>query len=248
MDPCIDGKGGENEDINFTVEQWKDETLKKYFINTKKTDFYLTKNGRWQFYLKDRILYRYFASAIRSDKQLVVPAKFRQEVLRTAHDSIFAGLLGRTKTLARIQSQLLWCGIVSEVRIYDYFCHICQKMEKGSVRPNPLQGPYISSRQFKVLATDIAGEIFTESDSGHHYILSMIDTCKCWVECLPLMHVTTQEIAENCTGYFVEWIFPIPFFLAMGHSLFLDQCMDLMICCLLPRHSVRSITFQVMGL
>lgn len=62
------------------------------------------KNGKWQFHLKDVILFRFFASPIRSLK-IVVPKKFGHEVLKTGHDSIFVGHLVRARTLARIQSQ-----------------------------------------------------------------------------------------------------------------------------------------------
>lgn len=95
----------DNRNINFADEQNNDVTLCKCLEHATKADYHHTKNGRWQFYVKDGIMIRYFASPIRSVKQLVVPTKFRDKVLQTVHDSIFTGHLMRFKTLARIQSQ-----------------------------------------------------------------------------------------------------------------------------------------------
>lgn len=132
----------------------------KYSLHATKDYFHKTKNGRWQLYLKDGILYRFFATPIRSLKQLVVRLKFRQEVLQTGHDSIFACHLGRTKTLARIQSQFFWTGIVRDVRKHVHSCHICQKMsEKSSFPKCQIQPSYISSRPFKKLWTLLASSI-----------------------------------------------------------------------------------------
>lgn len=99
-------------DVSFPNEQGNDSSLKKCFINAKKADFHKTKNEKLQFYLKmtQFTLFRFFALPIRSLEQLVVPVKFREDVLKTIHDSFFAGHLGRAKT-ARIQSQFFGQGL-----------------------------------------------------------------------------------------------------------------------------------------
>lgn len=79
-------------------------------------------------YDKDGVLFRYYASSIFSIKQLVVPVKFRIQVLQTVNDSMFAGHLDHVETLARIQSQFHWPGIVKDVKDYVKSCNICQKI------------------------------------------------------------------------------------------------------------------------
>lgn len=86
---------------------------------------------------------------------------------------------------------------MSDIRNYVRSCHICQMVsEKGSVLPAPLKSSYISSSPFEVLDIDLEGEISPTSDRGHMYILSLVDTCTRWVECIPLKYANTQEIVR----------------------------------------------------
>lgn len=57
----------------------------------------------------------------------MVPVKFRQEVLKTGHDSIFVGHLGQVKT-AQIQSQLFQPETVSDVHNYVRSCHMSENV------------------------------------------------------------------------------------------------------------------------
>lgn len=79
-------------------------------------------------YVKDGVLFRYYASSIPSIEQLLVHVNFRIQVLQTGHDSMFAGHLDHVETLARIQSQFYWPGIVKDVKDYVKSCNIYQKM------------------------------------------------------------------------------------------------------------------------
>lgn len=95
MDPYTSGEGNKR---LFGEEQKADPSLQKYFSKAHQGDFRRAKNGRLKFYIKDQILLRYSATHLRSIKQLVVPKKFRLEVIQTGHDSIFAGHIGTAKT------------------------------------------------------------------------------------------------------------------------------------------------------
>lgn len=98
-------------------------------------------------------------------------------VLQTGHDSIFAGHLSCTKTLARIQAQFFWPRMVSGVRKHVRSCHICQKMaEKGSFPKCQIQSLYLSSRPFEKICLDIVGELHPASARGHIFILTLVDT------------------------------------------------------------------------
>lgn len=90
---------GETKNKLFSDKQKDDASLLKCFDKTKQEDFHKAKTGKWQFFIKDHI-FRYFARTIRSIKQLVIPSKYRTEVLKTRHDSISARHLGTIKTLA----------------------------------------------------------------------------------------------------------------------------------------------------
>lgn len=57
---------------------------------------------------------------------------------------MFAGHLDRIKTLARIQSQFFWQGIVRDVREYVRSCHVYQKMAERE---------QLDAHQFKTLTS-----------------------------------------------------------------------------------------------
>lgn len=76
-----------------------DPSLRKCFDKAKKRDFRKVKNERWQLYIKDATLFRYFVTEISHFKQLVVPTKFRTQVLQTGYDSIFYGNFGPSENI-----------------------------------------------------------------------------------------------------------------------------------------------------
>ena len=57
--------------------------------------------------------------------QLVVPVKKRQEFIRQFHDSLFAGHLGITRTVFRLQHRVYWPGLRGDVQTYIQSCTTC---------------------------------------------------------------------------------------------------------------------------
>ena len=57
--------------------------------------------------------------------QLVVPIRECRDLIRRFHDSLFAGHLGVTRTVFRLQNRVYWPGIRSDVRTYIASCTIC---------------------------------------------------------------------------------------------------------------------------
>lgn len=62
------------------------------------------------------ILYRTFLQNGKETRQVVVPNKFRNEVLRLAHDTPMSGHLGVTKTKKKIWNDFVWPGICGDIR------------------------------------------------------------------------------------------------------------------------------------
>ena len=60
-------------------------------------------------------------------EQLVLPQRCRSLVLRLAHDILFTGHLGITKTKDRIMQRYYWPGIFSDIAKYCRTCQVCQK-------------------------------------------------------------------------------------------------------------------------
>ena len=57
--------------------------------------------------------------------QLVVPHKERQDMILRFHDSLFAGHLGVSRTVFRLQSRVYWPGLRQDVRTYLASCTVC---------------------------------------------------------------------------------------------------------------------------
>ena len=129
--------------------------------------------------------------------QVVVPRKYRQEVLRIAHDTPMAGHLGVTKTRARIWSDFAWPGICGDVRRYCASCDMCQRCSpKGSTRKVPLGKMPIIDTPFERVAVDLVGPLIPASDRNHKYVLTLIDYATRYVEAKPLKTCGTEEVAE----------------------------------------------------
>ena len=56
--------------------------------------------------------------------QLVVPYDERRDMIRRFHDSLFAGHLGVSRTVFRLQSRVYWPGLRQDVRTYLASCTI----------------------------------------------------------------------------------------------------------------------------
>ena len=130
--------------------------------------------------------------------QVVVPHKFRQEVLRIAHDTPMAGHLGIAKTRARIWADFVWPGICGDVRRYCASCDTCQRCSpRGTTRKAPLGKMPIIETPFERVAVDLVGPLNPMSDRKHRYVLTMIDYATRYVEAKPLKTAKTEEVAET---------------------------------------------------
>jgi hypothetical protein len=96
--------------------------------------------------------------------------------MELAHETIVGGHLGTQKTLDRITSNFYWPGITSDVKRFCRSCDICQKtIPKGKGVKVPLGRMPLIDIQFHQIAIDLIGELFPKSDSGHRYILTVVD-------------------------------------------------------------------------
>ena len=70
--------------------------------------------------------------------QLVVPVKKRQEFIRQFHDSLFAGHLGITRTVFRLQHRVYWPGLHGDVQTYIQSCTTCIARKSPCPRKVPM--------------------------------------------------------------------------------------------------------------
>lgn len=183
-------------------EQKQDPTLadaRKKADENGRVDGGSKKKKNSNYFWKRNVLYRSHENKSgKITSQVVVPKKFREEVMRLAHDTPMAGHLGVSKTRARIWSDFAWPGICGDVRRYCASCDVCQRSAtKGSQKKAPLGKMPIIDTPFERVAVDIIGPLIPASDRGYRYVLTMIDYATRYVEAKPLKTTKTEEVVEN---------------------------------------------------
>ncbi|XP_071842666.1 uncharacterized protein [Apostichopus japonicus] len=183
--------------------QKEDSTLKNCFKHVGNPRPLKGKEGISEFILRNDILYRKVSGNDKPSDQLVVPEKFRNQVMKLAHDSIMAGHLGIAKTTDKVQSQFYWPGVGSDVMRYCKSCDICQRTsDKGRVTKVPLGHMPLIDTPFKRVAVDIVGPISPTSKHGNRYILTLVDYATRFPEAVPLRNIDTERVAEALVDIF----------------------------------------------
>lgn len=109
-----------NDDVGLIESQQSDPDLKPL------TEVAEGDDPSEPYYFKNFGLMRRWRTVI----QVVVPSKYRNNILSLAHDSNFAGHLGVRKTLDKIWKYFYWPGIRRDVAQYVRMCHVCQIVGK----------------------------------------------------------------------------------------------------------------------
>ena len=126
--------------------------------------------------------------------QLVVPYRERQDLIQRFHDSLFAGHLGVTRTVFRLQNRVYWPGIRRDVRDYIAACTICLARKSPCPRRSPMGHVEVGHRWDRV-AMDLLDMSVTTS-RGNRYVLVMVDCFSIWTEACPLSDKTAQSVAD----------------------------------------------------
>ena len=163
-------------------------------------------------------------------KQVLVPKKLRNEVLRLGHEGILAGHLGIKKSSDRIQTNLYWPGILGDIRKYCQSCDICQRtVDKGSVRKAPVQSVPWVHIPFDQVAIDLIGPLHPVTNRGKRYVLTVVDYATQYPEAVPLEKIDTESNAEALIGIFSRVGFPREI-LSDNGTQFVSQVMKIDIC------------------
>jgi len=132
--------------------------------------------------------------------QLVVPESLREKVVSLAHDTLLSGHRGSTKTLNRMLQEFYWPGINNFVLRYVSSCDLCQRnVSKGTVGKAPLGSLPVIGTPFSVVCIDLIGPLSPPSD-GNRWILTIIDMCTRFPECIPLRDISSSSVAEALLG------------------------------------------------
>ena len=152
-------------------EQQDDETLKKFWdLAENESQRQFSDGGMSRIYKRKDLLFREFSSPKvlngKIFRQLMVPRKYRNLVMKIAHESLMAGHLGVKKTTERIMSEFYWPGIQADVRRFCASCDVCQRtIQKDKVAAVPLGSMPLISEAFKRVAVDISLDHYHKSQA-----------------------------------------------------------------------------------
>lgn len=195
----------------FRREQSSDSSLDSIRRQVASGDVKTSRNGNQsKFQVKNGLIYREFKSGMGDvSYQLVVPRKYRGQILRLAHESILGGHLGSHKTAERMLQNFFWSGIRADAVRYCRSCDICQRsLQKGRVSKVPLGSTPLIDEPFRRVAVDIVGPIVPMTSRGNRYILTLMDYATRYPEAIPLRNIDTISVAEALFSIFSRVGFP----------------------------------------
>ncbi len=134
--------------------------------------------------------------------QIVLPAGYRTQIMKLAHEHICSGHLGVTKTHDRIARHFFWPSMKSSVSAFIRSCRICQLAGKpNQVIPQaPLQPIPVMGEPFERLILDCVGPL-PKAKSGHQYILTIMCTATRYPEAVPLRSITTKAVVKELVKF-----------------------------------------------
>ncbi|XP_071501873.1 uncharacterized protein [Diadema antillarum] len=198
----------------FRREQSNDESLEKIRQQAESSEVKTSRNGNQsRFIAKKGLLYREFRAGCGErqevSNQLVVPRKYRRQILSLAHESILGGHLGAHKTTERILQNFFWPGIGADTVRYCRSCDVCQRsLQKGKVSKVPLGTTPLIDEPFHRVAVDLVGPIVPVTSRGNRYILTLMDYATRYPEAVPLRNIDTTSVAEALFTIFSRVGFP----------------------------------------
>ncbi|XP_075697048.1 uncharacterized protein LOC142662718 [Rhinoderma darwinii] len=142
-------------------------------------------------------------------RQLIVPQKYRLQLLQLAHDIPLSGHQGRKRTEKRITHNFYWPGVSQSVVRYCRTCDVCQRMRHPGARHKvPLQSLPIIEEPFQRVAVDIIGPLAHPSRTGKRFILTVVDYATRYPEAVALSSITAMKVAEALVTIFTRVGFP----------------------------------------
>ena len=204
----IDGIGYLGTHDEFKEEQDKDASLFqcRKWAELKKVS--QSEDGKTVSYIKEKgLIYRVTTkeNIPYGERQLMVPKRYRNEVIKLAHENILAGHMGINKTVDRVRSQFYWPGVHDDISRYVKSCDQCQRtVPKGRIPKAPLDKMPVIKTPFYRVAVDIVGPINPSSARGHRYILTLVDMATRYPKAKALKKIDSESVADALLSMFSD--------------------------------------------
>ena len=135
--------------------------------------------------------------------QIVMPRKYRREILSLAHESAMAGHLGVNKTYLKILNHFYWPHLRRDVSEYCKSCHVCQMVGKPNetIPVAPLKPIPACGEPFSEIIIDCVGPL-PKTKSGNQYLLTIMCRATRFPEAFPLRNIKAPRIVESLVKFF----------------------------------------------
>ena len=106
--------------------------------------------------------------------------------------SLFAGYLGVSRTVYRLQNRVYWPGLRHDVRSYLAPCTVCLARKSPCPGRAPMGHVDVGHRWDRV-----AMDLSVTTAKGNRYVLVMVDCFSRWTEACPLPDKTALAVADD---------------------------------------------------
>lgn len=186
----------------LAAEQKKCETLKSIWemIAERKANCpYVEENG---------ILFRIQKTRLGEDKKLiVVPRKFRAELMEFCHD-IGASHLGVIKTRDRLARNFFWPGCHREIDDFVRSCDPCQRAGKSlDKKKAPMKLVPVIREVFAKINIDACGPL-PVTENGNRYLITAICLASKYPEAVAVKDISSVSVTDALLQMFSRIGFP----------------------------------------
>jgi transposase InsO family protein len=134
-------------------------------------------------------------------KQIWVPEKFRNKVMKLYHEPPALGHAGVDRMLKNMKQNVYWNSIEKDVRKYVSSCEVCQKYKSYRHHTTTHTIP-IPVNCFDIVSLDIVGPVPT-ARSGARYILVIQDCLSRFIVFSAMSDMTAVTVART---FLTDWI------------------------------------------